>query len=434
MIGSGYVGLVTGACLAEFGHYITCVDIDEQKINALQTGQIPIYEPGLDSLIAKGISDKRLEFTTNLQESVAIADVVFIAVGTPTSRRGDGYADLSYVHAAAKNLAQYLTGYTVVVDKSTVPVGTAKQVARIIRNATNPNADFSIVSNPEFLREGAAIADFMRPDRIVIGAENDRAFAIMQEVYEPLYLRNTPFVKTTLETAELIKYAANAFLATKISFINEMANLCESVGADVLALADGIGMDGRIGSKFLHPGPGYGGSCFPKDTLSLLRTAQEYGRDLRIVGATVEVNNAQKAYMVKKIRDAIGGTFEGKTVTVLGLTFKPDTDDIRDSAAVTIVPAIVEGGAIVQAHDPKGMDEARKILPSGVQYMTNAYEATIGSDCIILVTEWNQYRALDIDKLKKNMNDDPVFVDLRNVYRRKKMEESGFKYVGNGQL
>lgn len=433
MIGAGYVGLVTGACFAELGHHVVCVDVVEDKITLLKGGEIPIFEPGLDALIAKVTAEGRLSFTTSLEESVPGANAIFIAVGTPTSRRGDGYADLSYVHAASKNIAKYLKGYTVIVDKSTVPAGTARQVLRIIKSE-NPDANFDMVSNPEFLREGAAIEDFMRPDRIVVGAESEEAFGVMREIYNPLYLRDTPIVETTLETAELIKYAANAFLATKISFINEMANLCEYMSADVLALAKGIGMDGRIGNKFLHPGPGYGGSCFPKDTLALLRIAQECGGNLRVVSAAVEANNAQKALMVKKVKNAVNDSIEGKTFAVLGLTFKPDTDDMRDSASLTIIPTLVEKGAIVRVHDPKGMEEAQDILSDEIYYASSAYDAATGADCVILMTEWNQYRALDFDKLKDLMNDNPVFVDLRNVYRTEKMEKLGFNYVGNGQL
>ncbi len=433
MIGAGYVGLVTGACFADLGHYVTCVDIDEDRVALLKGGGVPIYEPGLEVLISKVSAGKSLIFTTELEEAVLGADVIFIAVGTPTSRRGDGYADLSYVHAAAKNIAPHLRDYTVIVNKSTVPAGTAMQVKRII-SSTNPNANFDMVSNPEFLREGAAIDDFMRPDRIVIGAETKEAFDIMCDVYEPLYIREAPILETTLETAELIKYASNAFLAMKISFINEMANLCECVGADVLKLAKGMGMDGRIGDKFLHPGPGYGGSCFPKDTLALLRIAQEYGSNLRIVSATVEANSAQKASMIKKIKSIVDGDVAGKTITVLGLTFKPETDDTRASAAVLIVNTLAEKGAIVRVYDPKGMNEARSSLPEETYYATDAYNAADGADCIVLMTEWNQFRALDLNRLKDLMNEDPAFVDFRNVYRTKKMEEAGFKYVGHGQL
>ncbi len=431
MIGTGYVGLVTGTCFAEFGHHITCVDKLTDKIDQLNAGHIPIYEPGLDVLVAKNREEGRLQFTTDVAGAVAGADAVFLAVGTPTSRRGDGYADLTYIYEASKELAVHLQGYTVIVDKSTVPVGTARQVARRIKEV-NPEADFDVASNPEFLREGAAISDFMRPDRVVIGVESDRAEQVLRDVYKPLYLQESPIVSTTIETAELIKYAANAFLAVKISYINEMAAVCEAVGADITALAKGIGMDGRIGSKFLHPGPGYGGSCFPKDTLALMRIVQEYGESVRIVEAAVEVNSAQKARMVKKIRDALGGSEAGKTIAVLGLTFKPETDDMRESPAVSILPALLEKGAAIRAHDPKGMEEAGKYLPEGIQYVENAYEACEGADIVVLMTEWNQYRALDLDRIASLLSS-PVFVDLRNVYDPQTMKEKGFTYVGVGR-
>lgn len=431
MIGTGYVGLVTGTCFAEFGHHVTCVDKLTDKIDQLNNGRIPIYEPGLDSLVAKNRQEKRLLFTTDVAGAVAGADAVFLAVGTPTSRRGDGYADLTYVYEASKELAAHLQGYTVIVDKSTVPVGTARQVARIIREE-NPAADFDVASNPEFLREGAAITDFMRPDRVVIGVESDRAEQVLRDIYKPLYLRDSPIVSTGIETAELIKYAANAFLAVKISFINELANVCEAVGADVKDLAKGIGMDGRIGAKFLHPGPGYGGSCFPKDTLALMRIVQEYGESVRIVEAAVEVNSAQKARMVKKIRDALGGSDTGKTIAVLGLTFKPETDDMRESPAVSILPALLEKGATIRAHDPQGMEEAKKYLPDTVFYAKDAYDACDGADAVVLMTEWNQYRALDLDRVATLLQS-PVFVDLRNVYDQQTMKEKGFVYVGVGR-
>ena len=430
IIGTGYVGLVTGACLAEFGHHITCMDKDIKKISALQNGQIPIYEPGLDELVKKNNREGRLSFTTDLEESVGNASAIFIAVGTPSSRRGDGYADLTYIYAAAKELAHHLKDYTVVIDKSTVPVGTAKQVSRLIREE-NPNADFDMVSNPEFLREGAAISDFQRPDRIVIGAESEKARAVMKEIYDPLYLLSTPFIFTGLESAELIKYAANAFLSIKISFINEMANLCEQVGADVVDLAKGIGLDGRIGSKFLHPGPGFGGSCFPKDTVALLRIAQENGVPARSVEAAVEINASQKAGMVKKIRDALGGDVAGKTIGVLGLTFKPETDDLRDSPALSILPPLFEKGAKIQVHDPQGMKEAEQLFPE-FTYTSNSYEAATNADALVLMTEWNQYRALDLEKIKSLMKQ-PLFIDLRNVYSPEKMKDNGFTYVGVGR-
>ena len=431
MIGTGYVGLVTGTCFAEFGHHVTCVDKIEEKIEKLRDGIIPIYEPGLDALVSKNVSEGRLFFATNLESAVPDADAVFIAVGTPTSRRGDGYADLTYIHEASREVAPHLSGYTVIVDKSTVPVGTARQVSRIISHE-NPEADFDVASNPEFLREGAAISDFMRPDRVVIGVDSERAEQVLRDVYKPLYLIETPIVCTTIETAELTKYAANAFLAVKISFINEIANVCEAVGADITALAKAIGMDGRIGSKFLHPGPGYGGSCFPKDTLALMRIVQEYGENVHIVQAAVEVNAAQKARMVKKIRDALGGSEAGKTIGVLGLTFKPETDDMRESPSLSILPALLEKGASVKAHDPKGIEEAGKYMPDGISYVDNAYEAAENADALVLMTEWNQYRALDMEKIRSLMKQ-PVFVDLRNVYDPQAMKDMGFSYTGIGR-
>jgi UDPglucose 6-dehydrogenase len=431
MIGTGYVGLVTGTCFAEFGHHVTCVDKISEKIEKLKHGEIPIYEPGLDMLVAKNTREGRLHFTTDLGEAVRSAEAVFVAVGTPSSRRGDGYADLTYIHEASREIAPHLEGYTVIVDKSTVPVGTARQVLRIVKEV-NPEADFDVASNPEFLREGAAITDFMRPDRVVIGVESERAETVLRSIYQPLYLQETPIVKTGIETAELTKYAANAFLATKISFINEIALLCDAIGADVVALAKGIGMDGRIGSKFLHPGPGYGGSCFPKDTLALMRIAQENGEHLRVVEAAIEANGAQKAMMIKKIRDVLGGSEAGKTIAVLGLTFKPETDDMRDSPSITIVPALVEKGAVVRAHDPQGMKEARELLPSSILYTENAYEACSGADAVIVMTEWNQYRALDLDRLGSVMRQ-KHFIDLRNVYQPELVKAKGFTYCGVGR-
>lgn len=431
MIGAGYVGLVTGTCFAEFGHFVTCVDKLDEKIEQLNNGVVPIYEPGLDVLVKKNVLEGRLRFTSDLAQAVPEAEAVFIAVGTPSSRRGDGYADLTYIYEAARDLAVHLRGYTVVVDKSTVPVGTARQVERVIREA-NPQAEFDVASNPEFLREGAAISDFMRPDRVVIGVESERAGKLLKEIYKPLYLRDTPIVNTTIETAELTKYAANAFLAVKISFINEIATVCEAVNANVVELAKAIGMDGRIGGKFLHPGPGYGGSCFPKDTLALMRIVQEHGENVRIVEAAVEVNAAQKARMVKKIREMLGGSEAGKTIAVLGLTFKPETDDMRDAPSATILPALLEKGARVRAHDPKGMEEAKAYLPASIEYAENPYDAAVGADCVVLMTEWNQYRALDLQRLKSRMND-PVFIDLRNVYEPEAMKSAGFRYVGVGR-
>ena len=430
MIGAGYVGLVSGACFAEFGANVICVDKQEARIEALQAGQIPIYEPGLDGLVARNRAAGRLSFSTNLAASVEGADLVFIAVGTPT-RRGDGHADLQYVYAAAEELAASLRGYTVIVDKSTVPVGTAREVARIIRKA-NPDADFDVASNPEFLREGSAIGDFMRPDRVVIGVESERAEARLRELYRPLNLLEAPIMTTNLESAELIKYAANAFLATKISFINEMSQLCEKTGADVNAVAKGMGMDKRIGSKFLHAGPGYGGSCFPKDTLALNRIAQEHGVTSRIVESVVEVNAAQKARMVSKIREALGGSEADKRIAVLGLTFKPETDDMRDAPALDILPALADRGANIVAHDPQGMDEARTLLPDTIEYADSIADATRGADAVVLMTEWNQYRGLDLDALRESMRG-RVFVDLRNVYEGPLMARAGLDYTGVGR-
>jgi len=431
MIGTGYVGLVTGACFSEFGHEIVCIDKDRQKITELQAGKVPIYEPGLENLVKKNVEEQRLTFATDPQQAVPLADTVFIAVGTPSSRRGDGYADLSFIYEAAREIAPLLSGYTLIVNKSTAPVGTARQIARIIRE-TNPGADFDIASNPEFLREGAAINDFMRPDRVVIGVETERAAEVLKDIYKPLYLIETPIVQADIETAELIKYAANAFLAVKISYINEMATICENLGADVVKLAKAIGIDGRIGSKFLHPGPGYGGSCFPKDTLALIRMAQEHGAGARIVEAAVEVNSAQKARMIKKIRDALGGNETGKIIGVLGLTFKPETDDMRDAPSLTILPALLEKGARIQAHDPQGMKEAAHYLPAGIEYKENPYQVSENADVLVLMTEWNQYRALDLGRIKSLMHT-PVFVDLRNVYEPEGMKELGFKYSGVGR-
>lgn len=425
MIGSGYVGLVSGACFAEFGANVTCVDKDEHKINALLKGEIPIYEPGLDDLVARNVEAGRLGFSIELEDAVKHADLVFIAVGTPT-RRGDGHADLQYVYAAAEEIAGYLDSYTVIVDKSTVPVGTARQVHRII-STTNPDADFDVASNPEFLREGSAIDDFMHPDRVVLGVETERAEERLRELYRPLNLIEAPIHITNLESAELIKYAANAFLATKISFINEMSLLCEKVGADVHSIAKGMGLDGRIGRKFLHAGPGYGGSCFPKDTLALIRIAQEHGSSCRIVESVVEVNAAQKARMVSKVREALGGSEAHKTIAVLGLTFKPETDDMRDSPSLAILPALADKGALIRAHDPEGIDEARKLLPDSILYFDSIYEAMDEADAVVLMTEWNQYRGLDLEKVKSTMKGN-VFVDLRNVYERETMEKAGFNY------
>jgi len=430
MIGSGYVGLVSGACFAEFGTNVTCIDIDKKKIDALNKGHIPIYEPGLDELVNKNRQEGRLVFSSAYSDYIAGADLVFIAVGTPT-RRGDGHADLSYVYQAAKDIAPFLSGYTVIVNKSTVPVGTARHVKRIIKD-TNPNADFDVASNPEFLREGAAITDFMRPDRVVIGAENERAKALLQELYRPLNLIEAPILITTLESAELIKYASNAFLATKISFINEISALCEATGADVHAVAKGMGLDGRIGRKFLHPGPGYGGSCLPKDTRALARVAQEHGVSSRIVEAVIEVNEAQKARMINKIRTALGGSESGKKLAILGLTFKPETDDMREAPSLTILPKLIENGADIRAHDPHGTREARALLPDSVKYYDDIYQAVKGADAVVLITEWNVYRGLDLDHIRKVMSGS-VFIDLRNVYERGQMENAGFDYYCVGR-
>lgn len=430
MIGAGYVGLVSGACFAEFGASVTCVERDASKLSSLLRGDIPIYEPGLKSLIAKNVEAGRLRFSDSMTASVPSADLVFITVGTPT-RRGDGNADMQYVHQAATEVAENLDGYTVIVNKSTVPVGTAREVHRIIRKL-NPEADFDVASNPEFLREGSAIGDFMRPDRVVIGAETERSEALLRELYRPLNLIEAPIHVTNLESAEVIKYAANAFLATKISFINEISQLCEKVGADVHSIAKGIGLDGRIGPKFLHAGPGYGGSCFPKDTLALVRMAQEHGVSSRIVEAVVEVNASQKARMVAKIRDALGGSEADKTIAVLGLTFKPETDDMRDAPALAILPALADKGAVIIAHDPQGIDEARDLLPTSIRYADSIEEATLGADAVVLMTEWNQYRGLDLEHLRSRMRG-RVFVDLRNVYERDLVEKHGFEYTCVGR-
>ena len=425
ILGAGYVGLVSGACFAEFGATVTCIDVDEQVVAALSDGVIPIYEPGLDGLVKRNLRRGKLRFLTDMGEAIPAADLLFIAVGTPT-RRGDGHADLSYVYRAAEDVAKYLDGYTVVVDKSTVPVGTARQVARII-SETNPAADFDVASNPEFLREGSAIEDFMRPDRVVIGVESKRAEELLRELYRPLNLIEAPMMVTDLESAELIKYASNAFLATKISFINEMSLLCEKVGADVHAVAKGMGLDNRIGKKFLHAGPGYGGSCFPKDTQALIRIAQEHDASCRIVEAAAEVNAAQKARMVSKIRTALGGSETGKVIAVLGLTFKPETDDMRDAPSLAILPALLDKGASIQAHDPEGMGSARELLPPGVIYMEDATATFESADAVVLMTEWNQYRGLDLKAAQTKMRG-KVFVDLRNVYEPDEMKNAGFDY------
>ncbi|WP_137177522.1 UDP-glucose/GDP-mannose dehydrogenase family protein [Roseomonas sp. AR75] len=424
MIGSGYVGLVSGACFADFGHEVICVDVNEQRIADLKKGIIPIYEPGLDRLVADNVAANRLSFTTDLAEAVPTAQAVFIAVGTP-ERRGDGHADLRYVRDAAKDIARVMAGYTVVVNKSTVPVGTGDMVEGIIREA-RPDAEFSVVSNPEFLREGAAIEDFKRPDRVVVGANDERAKEVMAELYRPLSLNAAPVLFTDRRTAELTKYAANAFLATKITFINEIADLCEEVGADVQLVARGIGMDKRIGPKFLNAGPGYGGSCFPKDTKALMRSAQDYGVAMRIVESVVAVNDARKTAMARKVVKACGGSVQGKTIAVLGLTFKPNTDDMRDSPAISIIGALQRAGAHIRAFDPVGMEQAKKEL-TDVTYATDAYDCAHGADALVLITEWDAFRALDLARLKQRMAA-PVLVDLRNVYRAEEMARHGFQY------
>ncbi|HET6378284.1 MAG TPA: UDP-glucose/GDP-mannose dehydrogenase family protein [Methylocella sp.] len=428
MIGSGYVGLVSGACLADFGHSVVCVDSDEQKIEFLKAGKMPIFEPGLQELVGNNVRQQRLSFTTDLASAVRESQAVFIAVGTP-SRRGDGHADLSFVYQAARAIAAGLSGFTVVVTKSTVPVGTGDEVERIIRE-TRPDADFAVVSNPEFLREGAAIGDFKRPDRIVIGFEDPRAEPVMREIYRPLYLNQAPFLFTTRRTAELTKYAANAFLATKITFINEMADLCEQTGANVQDVARGIGLDKRIGSKFLHAGPGYGGSCFPKDTQALIKTAQDHGSPVRIVEEVVRINDQRKRAMARKVIAACGGSVRGKTVAVLGLTFKPNTDDMRDSPAISIITALQDGGARIHAFDPEGMDQARHFL-DGLTFFYDPYSCCEKADALVIVTEWDAFRALDLDRIKSALAA-PIMVDLRNIYDPAEMARKGFTYSGVG--
>jgi len=427
MIGTGYVGLVSGACLSEFGHHVVCVDKDAGKIAALKAGKIPIFEPGLDEVVAANVKAGRLSFTDTLSDAVKAADAVFIAVGTP-SRRGDGHADLSFVFAAAEEIAKAMDGYTVVVTKSTVPVGTSRKVEDVIRKA-RPDAQCDVVSNPEFLREGSAIEDFRRPDRVVVGCDTDRAREVLTEIYRPLYLNETPILFTSRESSELIKYAANAFLATKITFINEMADICEKVGADVQDVARGMGLDGRIGNKFLHAGPGFGGSCFPKDTLALLKTSQEVGAKTRIVEAVVAVNDRRKSDMAQKIEAAFGGV-SGKTIAVLGLTFKPNTDDMRDAPSLVIVPYLQEKGAHIRAYDPEGAQEARKLLQ--IETCDDAYEPMKDADGVVILTEWNEFRALDLGRVKTLLKT-PLMVDLRNIYRASQMETSGFTYVSVGR-
>ncbi len=430
IVGAGYVGLVSGACLAELGHDVVCLDLDEKKIDSLTQGKIPIYEAGLEDLLKKNLKEKKITFTTSWSDSIPNSEVIFIAVGTPTSRRGNGYADMSYVYEAARSLAPFLNSYSIVVNKSTVPVGAAREVRRLILES-NPKAQFDVASNPEFLREGEAIRDFMQPDRIILGVDAPRAEEVLRKVYQSFLSTKTPILFTDLETAELTKYAANAFLAAKVSFINEMSNLCEAVGGDVDALARGVGLDHRIGPKFLHPGPGYGGSCFPKDTTALLRIAQEHGAPLRIVETVVEVNHAQKARMVKKIRDALGGSEAGKTLAVLGLTFKPNTDDMRDAPALTILPALLERGIKIQAHDPIGIEEARKLLPD-ILYCEDPYQACEGADAVCVMTDWDLYRFLDLVRIKEILKK-PLMIDLRNIFSPAQMTELGFEYVSLGR-
>jgi UDPglucose 6-dehydrogenase len=428
MIGTGYVGLVSGACFADFGHQVTCVDKDGDKIAALKECEMPIYEPGLAELVAVNLRAERLSFTTELDEPVHAADAVFIAVGTP-SRRGDGHADLSYVYGAAREIAAALDGFTVVITKSTVPIGTGDEVERIIRTV-RPDADVAVVANPEFLREGAAIRDFKLPDRIVVGTEDDRAKAVMAELYRPLYLNASPILYTGRRTAELIKYAANAFLATKITFINEFADLCEKVGADVQEVARGIGLDNRIGSKFLHPGPGFGGSCFPKDAVAIIKTAQDHAAPLRIVEAMVAVNDQRKRAMARKVSAAVG-SLRGKAIAVLGLTFKPNTDDMRDAPSIALITALKDRGATVRAYDPAGMEQAKKLLPD-IDYCDGPYTCAEGADALVIATEWEQFRALDLEKLKQVMAQ-PVIVDLRNIYHPDDMARHGFRYDSIGR-
>ena len=429
MIGTGYVGLVSGACFADFGHVVTCVDKDAGKIEKLKAGIMPIYEPGLDALVASNVAEERLFFTTEASDAIKDADAVFIAVGTP-SRRGDGHADLSYVYAAAEEIAQLMEGFTVIVTKSTVPVGTGDEVEEIMRK-TRPDGDFAVVSNPEFLREGAAIKDFKIPDRVVVGTEDERAMGVMRELYRPLFLNETPILFTARRTSELIKYAANAFLAVKITFINEMADLCEKVGANVQEVSRGIGLDGRIGKKFLNAGPGYGGSCFPKDTLALTKTANDYDSPVRIVDTVVEVNAARKKAMAAKVIKAMGGDVKGKTIGVLGLAFKQNTDDMRDAPSLDIIPALQAAGAKIKAYDPEAMTEAAHLL-SDVEFATSAYDAVEGADAMVIITEWDQFRALDLDRIKTALNSN-IVVDLRNIYSPSDMAAKGYSYISIGR-
>jgi UDPglucose 6-dehydrogenase len=430
MVGAGYVGLVSGACIADFGHQVTCIDKDSIKISALNAGEIPIYEPGLDEIVRSNVRQGRLSFATDLSEILDEADAVFIAVGTP-SRRGDGHADLSYVYAATREIALALTRFTVVITKSTVPVGTGDEIERIIREL-RPEIDFAVVSNPEFLREGAAIHDFKHPDRIVVGTDDERARAILAEIYRPLYLNRAPIVFTGRRTAELIKYAANAFLATKITFINEIADLCERVGADVQEVARGIGLDNRIGSKFLHPGPGFGGSCFPKDLRALIKTAHDYDVPMRILEAVETVNDTRKRAMARKVSSVFGGVLRGKTIAILGLTFKPNTDDVREAPSVALITALQDMGARVRAYDPVGMEQAKQIL-ADVTYCQDPYDCVEEADAVVIITEWEQFRALDLERVRDLMAC-PVMVDLRNVYRPEEVKKYGFAYTSVGRL
>lgn len=429
MIGTGYVGLVSGVCFADFGHTVTCVDKDPSKIETLNKGGVPIFEPGLEALVAKNVKEDRLFFTTDITQAVKDADAVFIAVGTP-ARRGDGHADLSYVYAAAEEIAGVIDGFTMVVTKSTVPVGTGDEVAAIIAK-TRPDADVAVVSNPEFLREGAAIADFKRPDRVVVGTDDPRAVELMKKLYRPLYLNETPMLFTDRRTSELIKYAGNAFLATKITFINEMADLCEKVGANVQEVSRGIGLDGRIGRKFLNAGPGYGGSCFPKDTLAVVRTAQEAGAPLKIVETVEQVNKDRKKAMASKIIKACGGSVDGKQIAVLGLAFKPNTDDMRDAPSLDIIPALQSAGASLAAFDPEAMEEAAHMLP-GVRFADDSYSCIEGADAVVIITEWDVFRALDMERVKSSLSN-PIFIDLRNIYAPEDMKKSGFEYTSIGR-
>ena len=429
IVGAGYVGLVTGVCLADFGHEVVCIDKDRGKIDALERGEIPIYEPGLTELVRSNASSGRLSFSTDLKAAVPGAEAVFIAVGTP-SRRGDGHADLSYVYAVAREIAASVKGFTVVITKSTVPVGTGDEVSHIIAS-TNPSADVAVVSNPEFLREGAAIDDFKRPDRIVVGLEDERARSVMAEIYRPLYLNQAPLMFTGRRTAELIKYAANAFLAMKITFINEIADLCEATGADVQQVARGMGLDNRIGTKFLNAGPGYGGSCFPKDTLAMVKIGQDHDSPLRLVETTVAINDQRKRAMSRKVINACGGDVRGKTIGVLGLTFKPNTDDMREAPSIDIIQGLIDRGARVVAYDPQGMHAARELIDK-VEFGANAYDVAVGADALVLITEWNEFRSLDLDRLKSTMKS-AVLVDLRNVYRHDEVAKHGFEYTSIGR-